>query len=162
MSSHIEDNRCRRRSGGFTLIETLVALLVLSVGLIGVAALHGQALAASSLALNRSKATVLAGEISDRIRGNRGAGIAYEAGAGDNGCDEATANGGGDCSPAEMAAHDLYLWQDQLARNLPGGQGAIDVDTTAVPTSYTVTVSWDEPASEDPVSFTFEFSLPEY
>jgi type IV pilus assembly protein PilV len=162
MNSDIKYNRSRVQSGGFTLIETLVALLVLSVGLIGVAALHGQALAASGLALNRSQATVLAGEISDRIRGNRSAGTAYEAAAGDNGCDEPTASGGGDCSPAEMAAHDLFLWQDQIARNLPGGRGAIDVDTTSIPTRYTVTVSWDEPSSEDPVSFTFDFSLPDF
>lgn len=162
MNICMQQNRFSERSCGFTLIETLVALLVLSVGLIGVAALHGQALAASSLALNRSQATVLAGEISDRIRGNRSAGIAYEAAAGDNGCDEPSESGGGDCSPAEMAAHDLFLWQEQIAQTLPGGSGAVDVDTSAVPTSYTVTVSWDEPTDEDPVSFTFEFNLPAY
>jgi len=158
----MKHDRYAERPDGFTLIETLVALLVLSVGLIGVAALHGQALAASGLALNRNQATVLAGEMSDRIRGNRSAGTAYEAAASDNGCDEPTASGGGDCSPAEMAAHDLFLWRAQIARNLPGGQGAIDVDTGSIPTRYTITVSWDEPTSEDPVAFAFEFSLPDF
>jgi len=140
----------------------MVALLVLSVGMIGVAALYGQALSASNNAGYRSQAIVLAAELADRIRSNRAARAAYEATPTDHNCDRATGAGGVDCSPAEMAEHDMWLWQSQVAQSLPGGQGAIDVDTGVNPASYTVTVSWDEPTDEDPVSFTFEFSLPIY
>ena len=149
-------------SDGFTLIETMVALLVLSVGMIGVAVLHGQALAASGTAIRRSQAIGFAYDISDRIRVNRNAQLDYEGAAADNNCDDPTGSGGTDCSPAEMAAHDLFLWQAQLAASLPGGQGAIDVDTGTNPTTYTVTVSWDEPTQNAPVTFSFAFQLPVY
>lgn len=150
------------RLSGFTLIETMVALLVLSVGMIGVAALHGQSLAASGVAIHRSQAINLAGDIADRIRVNRGADTAYEGAAADNNCDDPTGGGGVDCSEAQMAAHDLFVWQNQVQQTLPGGAGAVEVDTATNPTSYTVTVSWDEPTQEDPVGFTFTFQLPIY
>ena len=73
-----------RRNTGFTLIEVMVALLVLSVGMIGVAALHGQALAASGTAIYRSQAINLAGSIADRIRANRLARAAYAGPTPDN------------------------------------------------------------------------------
>lgn len=152
----------RRRQTGFTLVETLVALLVISVGMIGIAALHGQALAASSTAIHRSEAIRLASDIADRIRVNRGAEAAYAGAPADNDCDEPTANGGVDCSPDEMAAHDLFLWQAEIARTLPGGEGAVAVDTGVVPTRYGVTVSWDEPTEDAPVGFSFDFRLPVY
>jgi type IV pilus assembly protein PilV len=140
----------------------MVALLVLSVGMIGVAALHGQALSASGTAVRRSLAIGLASDIADRVRVNRSAQLAYENAAADNDCDEPTGGGGIDCTPAEMAAHDLFLWQAQVGQSLPGGQGAVDVDVTTNPTTYTVTVSWDESTQVLPVSFAFDFELPVY
>jgi type IV pilus assembly protein PilV len=147
---------------GFTLIETMVALLVISVGMIGVAALHGQALSSSGIAIRRSVAIGLASDISDRIRVNRGAGAAYQGAAADNNCDDPTGGGGVDCSPAQMAAHDLFVWQAQIAQNLPGGTGAVAVNLGTNPTTYTVTVSWAEPTQGVPVTFTLAFGLPIY
>jgi type IV pilus assembly protein PilV len=152
----------RRRTAGFTLVETMVALLVLSVGMIGIAALHGQALSYSGTALNRSSAILLAGDIADRIRVNRTAQLAYGGAPSDNHCDRPTGNGGIDCSPAEMAAHDLFAWQTQAAQRLPGGQGSIDVDTTTNPPTYTVTLAWNEPYQSAPVAFVVDFQLPVY
>lgn len=147
---------------GFTLIETMVALLIISVGMIGVAVLHGQALSASGTAIRRSQAIGLAGDISDRIRVNRGAQAAYENAAADNNCDDPTGGGGVDCSPAEMAAHDLFVWEAQVAQSLPGGQGEVEVNVATNPTTYTVTISWDEPTQGVPVVFTYDFELPIY
>lgn len=151
-----------RDNAGFTLVETMVALLVLSVGMIGVAALYGQALSASGSAGYRSQAIVLAGQLADRIRGNRSARSAYEGTPANHNCDQATGAGGVDCTPEEMAEHDMWVWQNQVAQALPGGQGTVAVDTSANPTSYTVTVSWDEPSADDPVTVAFEFDLPIY
>ena len=155
-------SRGRRTVRGFTLVETMVALLVISVGMIGVAALHGQSLAASSTAIHRSQAIMLAGNIADRIRVNRGAEDAYEGAASDNNCDDPTGSGGVDCTPAEMAAHDLFLWEAEVAQSLPGGTGQVDVDLTTNPTTYTVTVSWDETSQDAPATFVFDFQLPIY
>lgn len=150
------------RSAGFTIVETMVALLVISVGMIGIAALHGQALSVSGTALNRSAAINLAGDIADRIRVNRTADVAYEGMAADNNCDDPTGSGGTDCSPAQMAAHDLFIWQAEAAQALPGGQGVVNVDTGTNPTTYTVTLSWDEPTQAAPVTLSIDFQLPVY
>jgi len=154
--------RLPRPQLGFTLIETMVALLVISVGMIGVAALHGQALASSGIALRRSVAIGFASDIADRVRVNRGAGVAYQAAAADNNCDDPTGGGGVDCTPAQMAAHDLFVWRAQIAQNLPGGTGAVAVNTATNPTTYTVTVSWAEPTQALPVTFVMAFQLPIY
>lgn len=150
--------RCRT-AAGFTLVEVMVALIVLSVGMIGVAALHGQALSASGTAIRRSQAINLASDIADRIRVNRTARLAYEAAAANNNCVGA---GSVDCSPAQMAANDLFVWQADAAATLPGGQASVDVDTGTNPPTYTVTVSWDEPSENVPVTFSVDFQLPIY
>jgi type IV pilus assembly protein PilV len=153
-------SRRQTKTLGFTLIETMVALLVLSVGMLGIAALHGQALSASGIAINRSLAVGLAGNMADRIRANRSAGAAYAGGASDNACDDTET--GIDCSPAEMAAHDLFLWAAELDAALPGGAGTVAVDSGVNPVRYTVTVGWDEPSQNVPVTFVIEFQLQAY
>lgn len=152
----------RQILSGFTLVETMVALLVLSVGMIGVAALYGQALSASGTAIYRSQAINLAGDIADRIRVNRTALLAYEGAAADNNCDDPTGAGGVDCSPAEMAAHDLFVLQTLTAQTLPGGQASVEVDTSTTPPTYTVAISWDEQSADAPVVFSVDFQLPVY
>jgi len=163
MNRHIQQASIgHRQLAGFTLIETMVALVVLSVGMIGVAALHGQSLSSSGTAIRRSTAINLAGDIADRIRVNRGAEAAYQGAAADNNCDDPTGGGGVDCSPAEMAAHDLFIWEAQVTASLPAGAGAVAVNTGTNPTTYTVTLNWVEPTDPNPVSFTMAFQLPIY
>ena len=90
---------------------------------------------------------------------NRSAQSAYADPASDNGCDTF---GSGDCSPAEMAANDLFLWEAEITQALPGGTGLVEVDSSVNPTRYAVVVSWDEPTEIDPVSFTLDFQLQTY
>jgi type IV pilus assembly protein PilV len=125
---------------GFSLIEALVSLIVISVGMIGIASLYGQGLGASRTALYRTQAVNLAADMADRIRANRAATTAYEGAAADRNCDATDNN---DCAPADMAAHDLWLWQAQVTAQLPAGAGAVAVDTTT-PTTYRISVSWTE------------------
>lgn len=127
------------REQGFGLIESLVALVVVSVGMIGIAALYGQGLSASRTALYRTQAVNLASDMADRIRLNRTAGAAYEGAAADNNCEPA----GDSCTPVEMAAHDLWVWGNDLAQQLPGGAGAVAY-TPAISPVYTISVRWQE------------------
>ncbi len=60
-----------RRNGGFTLVEAMVALIVLSVGLLGIAALYVETLRANRTSLHRTEAVNLATDIADRMRSNR-------------------------------------------------------------------------------------------
>jgi len=128
----------RTRMRGFSLVEVMVALLVLSVGMLGIAAMHGRGLGAGRTAMYRSIAVNLAADMADRIRVNRLAGAAYAGAASDEDCDIA------DCTPAEMAAHDLFLWNAQVEQQLPNGQGIVQYNAATMPPTYTITVDWDE------------------
>jgi type IV pilus assembly protein PilV len=134
------NNTFENRQRGFGLIEALVALVVVSVGMIGIAALYGQGLGAGRTAVYRTQAVNLAADMADRIRVNRRGDSDYGGAAADNSCDP-----GGDtnCTPAEMAAHDLFTWQAQVAALLPGGVGAVQYVGTTPPT-YTIQVTWQE------------------
>jgi type IV pilus assembly protein PilV len=129
---------------GFGLVESLVALLVVSVGMLGIAALYGQGLGASRSALFRTKAVNLVSDMADRIRANRQAGATYQAaGAGvNNRCEP----GGATCTPAQMAAHDLWLWNVEIDEQLPGAAAAFGTvtHTAGVPPTFTILVEWQE------------------
>ena len=58
------------KNTGFTLIEVLIAMLVLAVGLLGLAALQASSLRNAQSAYNRSLATELAYDLADRMRAN--------------------------------------------------------------------------------------------
>jgi len=125
---------------GFGLVESLVALVVISVGMIGIAALYGQGLRASSTALYRTQAVNLAADMADRIRVNRRGNANYGGAAANNACG---AGGGLDCSAAQMAAYDLFVWQAQVTAQLPGGVGVVQFAGSTPPT-YTISVTWQE------------------
>lgn len=131
--------RPRASAAGFSLVEVMVALLVLSVGLIGLAALHGQGLSASRTAVYRTQAVALAADLADRIRANRLGQAAYAGAADDNDCDSGT-----ECTPAEMAEHDLFRWGARVEALLPDGDWSVARDTGTVPPTYTITVQWTE------------------
>jgi type IV pilus assembly protein PilV len=127
---------------GFGLVESLVALVVISVGMIGIAALYGQGLRASTMALDRTRAVNLAADMADRIRSNRRGEAGYNtAAAFDRGCGP---GGGNDCTPVQMANHDVFLWRAQVATTLPGPGVGLVAFAPGSPPTYTITVNWQE------------------
>ncbi len=129
------------KQSGFTLMESLVALIVLSIGMLGIAALFLESMKAGRTALARSQAVTLAADMADRIRANATAGAAYGGVGGLNAC----VAGGIDCTPAQMAAEDIQLWLNNINASLPSGAGAIVFNNALNPPQYTITVSWVEP-----------------
>lgn len=151
-----------RKSRGFSLVEVLIALIIMSVGMLGIAGLYVQSMQAGRTSMLRHHAVTLASDIADRIRANPTAGAAYEAPAGaDNNCVAM----GIDCSVAQMAANDIFLWQAQGASFLPpmaDGSQQVQVvfNAAAVPPTYQVTVRWDEPTPDgNPPSYTVTFPV---
>ncbi len=158
MSFNMKTSSSPRLALGFTLVEALVALVVLSIGMLGIAALYVESLRAGRESLTRSTAILLASDMADRIRANRAAGAAYEKAATDTGtastdCEEGGANAS--CTPAVMAAHDIATWETEIKANLPGGDAATGdiVVTAGAPNTYQITVSWVEVGQADAVSY---------
>ena len=149
----------RRHTRGFSLLEAMIALVVLSVGMIGIAALHGHSLSAGRTALLRTKAVNLVADMADRIRVNRLGGAAYAGPAANERCDPES-GGGVDCTPAQMAAHDLFVWQRLVAEQLPNGVGTVAHDGGTVPPTYTIEVRWTE-AGQGTLTHRLEIRVPE-
>jgi type IV pilus assembly protein PilV len=116
---------------GMTLIEALVALVVLSVGLLGVAGMQMTALRNNLGAHLRSQATVLAYDISDRMRANRT--VARDTAAYVVGMGAVTGN-------TTLAELDLQAWKTTLTNTLPAGDGSIQ----RVGNTYRITITWTE------------------
>lgn len=138
------------RSRGFTLVESLVALVVLSIGMLGIAGLYLESVRSGRTSILRSQAVGLASDLADRIRANRAGALEYdddESGAG--AIVAACAPGGVGCSPEEMAGHDKALWLAALAAALPNGDGTVDIDVATRPDTYVITVTWTEPGIGD-------------
>ena len=147
---------------GFTMIEMLVALVVLAVGMLGVASLFGISLHSGSSAITRMQAVNLATDLADRIRANRragdGAGNAYGGAAANNSCTGAAPVS---CTPAQMAADDLYWWQRQLSRAIAGGTATGTVVVVGgTPQTYTITVSWVEKNVLLPLQYQLQIQVP--
>lgn len=145
------------KTKGFTLVEVLVALVVLSVGMLGIAGLYVTSLRSGSSSIYRMQAVNLATDIADRIRANRTANVDYAGVPADNLC----VGGGVSCTPAQMAANDLWVWQQQLTATLPGGGGVVNVNPApAGPLfTYTIRVTWSEPGEAAPLTYTLNFQL---
>lgn len=138
------------KKNGFSLVEVLIALVIMSVGMLGIAGLYVQSMQAGRTSTFRHNAVMLAGDVADRIRANPGAGAAYAGGGGNNNC----VNGGVDCDEAQMAAHDIFLWDQQATDSLPNGDVVVLFDNSVVPPLYTITISWDEPGENLSYSIT--------
>jgi type IV pilus assembly protein PilV len=137
--------RSRKLETGFSLIEAMVTLVVLSVGMIGIASLYGQGLGAGRTALYRTQAVNLAADMADRIRVNRLGAASYGAAGANNNCDP-SGGGGVNCTPAQMAAHDLFLWNQSVAATLPSGVGTVAyaAPVGGNPPSFTININWTE------------------
>ena len=147
-------------TGGFTLIEILVALLVLSIGMLGMATLQSQGQQYTFTAYARTQSNMLAYEIMDKIRLNQSVakgdvidnGTAVNTGyiingisdlfcyyKADNNCNCANNN----CTNTQLRDYDLGNWYARLAETLPGGTGKIDATVTGITVRYSISISWD-------------------
>jgi type IV pilus assembly protein PilV len=142
-------------SRGFSLVEVLIALIIMSVGMLGIAGLYVHSMQAGRTSLFRHHAVTLAGDIADRIRANPLGGAAYEGGGANNNC----VAGGVNCTADEMAANDVFLWAEQADATLPDGEVAVEYDDAAVPSTYEVTVTWKEAGYEVDPTYVITFPV---
>lgn len=148
------------RQCGFSMLEVLVAVLVFSLGMIGLAGLLIFATQSNHVAYLRTQATFLAHNMAARMGANPAAlwegdyaNVAVlPAGTG------VTTTCATGCNPADLATHDLQMWSQQVHAFLPGATGGIQCTAPAgiVPTgtqtgmrppfggTCTMTLTWNE------------------
>jgi type IV pilus assembly protein PilV len=141
-----------RRSQGFTLTESLVALVLLSIGLLGAGQMLLGSLQAHAEALHEMTAVQLMRDVADRIRANPRAGVAYdsrEAVPFAAPCDLVAP-----CVASRLAAADLAYFIDAAHRLLPGTETRASVQFEpaigpAAADRFAITLSWRGPRDDD-------------
>ena len=139
--------KIHRKESGVAMLEVMVAIIVVSFGLLGLASLQLTGMKNSQTSYLRSIATAQAYNMADRMRANI-AGVT--AGEYDNvtttiparpDCSNPFQLTGG-CTPAEMADYDAYIWLTNSTSLLPGGRGTIT--KIAGSSGFIISVLWDE------------------
>jgi len=132
------------RNAGFSMIEVLVAVLILAIGLLGVAAMQTNALKSNQSAFQRSQATMLAYYMMDAMRANRSAAIlgSYNLGDLDGNDPECSSPVG-----ANLITNDQAAWFSALKANLGNFDTTCGLIACNV-TSCTVKVFWDDSRAE--------------
>ena len=159
MSANIETRRARRRGApvrrrtqsGASLIEVMVAVMILGIGLLGIGAMQAVALRNGQSSLERTQAVIQTYAILDVIRANKNNALAgyYNTGTTPR-CDVSTINAD-DPGGAQSAQGDVNTWLGSLKEAMGGGAtdsttcGAIScAGNTIDGTTCTVTVQWDD------------------
>jgi type IV pilus assembly protein PilV len=149
----------RNRLRGFTIVEVLVSLVILSIGLLGIGKLVLYSAHANDSAYMRSQATELAYAILDDMRSNESGAVAHSY---DTVSTAAAVNPGFSCTlpttctSSNLALYDVYVWKQRLNASsgaaqpgaLPNGQGSVATSFNGAVTTAVVTVSWDDSAAQ--------------
>lgn len=127
---------------GFGLIEILITVLVLAIGLLGVAILQTKGQRYSQSSYLRTIASYKAYEMVDRMRANM---VGVAAGSYDDvsgiptsftDCSQTS------CISAQLAEFDRYEWNTSLASMMPSGQGSVEGSGSG--SIFTIIVRWDD------------------
>jgi type IV pilus assembly protein PilV len=128
------------KQSGFTLLEVLVAMLVLSIGLLGLAGLMASSMRNNQSAYHSTQATWFAYDILDRMRANRT--IALAGGYSAANALGSPANCSTTAPSGSIAAQDIGGWKNMIACGLPQGDGSITV--TPASRQVSITIQWND------------------
>ena len=131
----------KNKNSGFTLIEVLITVVILSLGLLGLAGLQLNSLRDNNSAEQRGKAALLVSDMVDRMRANRDSNnVAQLADYTNAAAQDASCETMAGCSRTALAGHDKFEWEREIANSLPLGQGSVSVAGAV----FTVRVAWDD------------------
>ncbi len=176
MPTQFQSATRNRANGGFTLIEIMVALLIFSIGLLGLAMLQATGLKFNTDSYARTQATILAYDLIDRMRANVAGvqagnycitsaspctttakpGTAENCGDTTSGCD----------SSQRLAVYDLTQWYDLQGRFLAPAATPSSLGSTVITTTpggkamnrYTITMRWKERENDIEQTWVFDMS----
>ena len=124
---------------GFTLIEVMVALVIFTISLLGLAGLQVAALRDNHLANLNTIATQLAEDMAERLRAN-------PVGVGNGSYDNIDSDPGHEdcygssCSPDAVSRLDAHEWLTAIGEALPSGKGRVIRNVNG----FTITIMWDQ------------------
>ena len=148
------------QESGTGLVEVLVSLLVIAIGILGMAGVHSRTLQYNQSSYVQSQATFLASDMLDRIAVNHAlakSGNSYQVGLTEqqfslcrqtdypDDCEL------GSCDPEALAAYDILQWKFQLACQLPGSQGSITYQDSGDARIYTIRLSFPSVGNRVPL-----------
>jgi type IV pilus assembly protein PilV len=145
-------------AAGFSLIEVMVALIVMSVGLLGIAKMQALALSSTTSARIRSIAALEASSLASTMSADRAywANVTVDPGVTLSATGAVTANDAAlqpnatcPCTPPQIAFNDLSDWAADLNLQLPNVQGSVSCaplipPPTPTPVSCTISLNWTE------------------
>lgn len=151
-----------KRSNGFGLVEVMVALIVISIGVLGVAAVQASALANTHNSQLESLLAIEARSLADAIQANSaywstsgvvpatvdikpasGGAVTIKPSGTSALNTSAVCNGTSICSAADMAAYDLTQWGQEFFAVVPNASDAlITCNTSTIPSNCTIQLSW--------------------
>ena len=165
--------RSHERNAGFSIVEVMVSLVVISVGLLGVAKMQGLALSSTNTSRLRSLAAIEGASLASAMRANRAywaaatltqpiavtgaaatssdtnltAALAtVNAASASESPDYCIVGAGAPCAPVTMAAADLQEWASGLNKMLPNSSAIITCPSTSTPLTCTIQITWSENA----------------
>lgn len=143
-------SRRRARQAGFSMIEVLVTLLIISLALLGTAGLQAYSVRMNQGGQFRSQAVFLVSDLAERMEANRAAAIAGSYVVATSGVPTAvsTACVDGACTAVNLATFDLSQWQNAIAATLPQSTWTVAQTVVGNPSVYTITVSWVDRQSD--------------
>lgn len=140
------------RQRGITLIESLVAIVITALGILGILGVQMRTLTDTSTSVRRAQAIRLIDDLSERMKANPNALTnlkSYESGYDKKGSAlTATDCGNAACKPSELVAYDLKQWKTTVQQTLPAGQASIFLaageDADANRRQLGVMIAWRE------------------
>ncbi len=141
-----------KRNKGFTLIEVMIAVVVFSFGLLGVAGIMTVSVKNNHNGYMRSQAAILTATIVDMMRRNK-PGVKQGLYNGTHsGFVDTSSYCVSTCGPAQIASRDVGQWSSMLTQLLPNASGTIECNITLNPLFLTgpvngvctATITWDE------------------
>lgn len=153
------------RARGFSLIEVMVALIIIAVGMLGIAKMQALALSTTESSGTRSLVAIEAASLAASMHADRDYWVGGPPSASFTVAVQTTGPGTnsvtitdpttilstttncaitGTCTPGQVAAYDVQQWGAALAQVVPAALATVTCNTTAVPLSCTIQIKWQE------------------
>lgn len=136
-----------RRQRGISLIESLIAIVVTALGILGILGVQMRTLSDTSTTVRRAQAIRLIEDLGERMKVNPNALASidkYETKFADEPTIPSTSTCPTACSQADMVAYDLVVWKNNVKGNMPSGKAAIFIPPAGQSSQLGVMIAWRE------------------